>query len=188
MSTSPIYWQWQNVLDLKQIKKINKFIINNYDTLEEDKLKAVDNNNVIKKNLDTFIIKYKKVKNLIFNLVQSCYEINKLNFGYNLWDYENSYCNYNIYRSSNESNYGWHIDRSFNSCSDTKLTVIINLSEKKFEGGDFLLEETNLIKVDELKEIGSMIMFKSYTRHMVTPVTSGERKNLTLFLTGPNFI
>jgi predicted 2-oxoglutarate/Fe(II)-dependent dioxygenase YbiX len=38
-----------------------------------------------------------------------------------------------------------------------------------------------------LKEIGGMIMFKSSTRHMVTPVLDGERKNLTLFLDGPNF-
>jgi predicted 2-oxoglutarate/Fe(II)-dependent dioxygenase YbiX len=29
-------------------------------------------------------------------------------------------------------------------------------------------------------------MFPSFIRHMVTPVTEGVRKNLVLFLNGPN--
>jgi len=187
MSSSPQYWYWKNVLNLKQIKKINKFIINNYDDLEKDEFKAKDNNNTIKKNTKTFIIKFEKIKKLIFNLVENCYVVNKYHFGYDLWEYKNLNCNYNLYKSSNQANYDWHIDASKDSYSDIKLTVLINLSEKKFEGGDFYLEQTNLTKVDELKEIGSMIMFKSFIRHMVTSVTSGERKNLALFLTGPNF-
>jgi len=181
------YWYWKNVLNLKEIKKINNFIKNNYNYIEKEEVKARDNNNVIKKNNETLIINYKKIKNFIFELVEECYKINKNNFGYKLWNFENNNCNYNIYKSCNKSNYDWHIDVSNNPYSDIKLTVLINLSEKKFEGGDFYLEQTNLIKVDELKEIGSMIMFKSFIRHKVTPITQGERKNLALFLEGPNF-
>ena len=65
--------------------------------------------------------------------------------------------------------------------------MIINLSEKPFEGGDLFLQETGSVKVEELKKPGTFIIFKSHTRHMVTPVTKGERRNLVLFLTGPNF-
>jgi PKHD-type hydroxylase len=181
------YWYWKNILNLKQIKQINNFIKNNYDSIEGEELKAKDNNNVSKKNNETFLIKYKKINNFIFDLVEKCYEVNKTNFGYELWKLENNYCNYNVYKSLNKSNYDWHIDTSFEPYCDTKLTVLINLSEKEFEGGDFYLEQTNLMEVSELKEIGSMIMFKSFIRHKVTPVIKGERKNLALFLKGPNF-
>ena len=68
-----------------------------------------------------------------------------------------------------------------------KFTMIINLSEKPFEGGDLFLQETGNMEVKELKKPGTYMIFKSHTRHMVTLVTKGERKNLVLFLTGPNF-
>jgi len=181
------YWYWNNILNLKEIKEINNFIKNNYDHIEGKELKARDNNNVIKKNNETFLIHYKKIKNFIFSLVEDCYKVNQNNFGYELWNLENDYCNYNIYKSSNKSNYDWHVDTSNEPYSDIKLTVLINLSEKEFEGGDFYLEQTNLEKIDQLKKIGSMIMFKSFIRHKVTPITQGERKNLALFLKGPNF-
>jgi len=188
MSHSPLYWHWNNVLDLKTIKEINKFILLNYEVLEKDKWKAKDLNNNNKKNTETYIIKYKKIKSYFSDLVDLAFMSNRENFGYDLFDIkDNRDCNYNVYRSSNKANYDWHIDGSNGPYSDIKLTLIINLSEKKFEGGDFYLQSGVELQVKELKEIGGMIMFKSSTRHMVTPVLDGERKNLTIFLDGPNF-
>lgn len=188
MSSPYVYWSWKNVLDLKTVKEINKFIKSNYDLIEDKNDKAFNENNVIKKNNETYLIFYGKIKQYIFNLINNCYEVNKIYFGYDLWNIEdNIYCNYNVYKDLNKSDYDWHIDQSPFPYSDIKLTVLINLSEKNFEGGDFFLESTNLTEIKELKEIGSMVMFKSFTRHKVTPVTKGERKNLALFLNGPNF-
>jgi Rps23 Pro-64 3,4-dihydroxylase Tpa1-like proline 4-hydroxylase len=187
MSLTSPYWYWNKVLSLKEIKKINKFIINNYDELEDESFKATDINNKSKKNTNTYIIGYPKVKKYIHNLVENCYIINNRNYNYDLWPYDKQGCHYNIYKGNEKSNYDWHTDASREPYSDMKLTVLINLSEKPFEGGDLFLQENNTIEVKELKEIGSMIMFKSHIRHMVSPVTNGERKNLTLFLTGPNF-
>jgi hypothetical protein len=187
MSSPFQYWYWKNILNLKNIKKLNKFILSNYSSLEEEKYKAKDNNNVIKKHLNTFLISYTKIKPYISKLIDDCYLINKKNFGYDLWNIDNGICNYNIYKSENKDNYGWHVDASGNPYSDIKLTVLINLSESNFEGGDFYIQDTNEHKIDELKETGSMVMFKSNIRHMVTPVTKGIRKNLAIFLEGPNF-
>jgi len=50
------------------------------------------------------------------------------------------------------------------------------------------LQETNETLVQDFKNLGSMVLFQSPVRHMVTPVVQGERKNLALFLTGPNFV
>ena len=71
---------------------------------------------------------------------------------------------------------------------DIKFTVLINVSEEKYSGGKFkLMHGGKPEHVKELDEPGNMIMFRSYTLHKVEPVTKGERKTLTLFLTGPNF-
>jgi predicted 2-oxoglutarate/Fe(II)-dependent dioxygenase YbiX len=188
MSRAPLYWYWNNVLDLKTIKNINKLIISNYDSLEDDVKKAKDLNNNIKKNTETYIIAYKKIKLKVSKLIEEAFRSNNENFGYDLFDMtDNSECNYNVYKSSNKANYDWHVDVTPAPYSDIKLTLIINLSEKSFEGGDFYLQSGVEQQVKELKEIGSMIMFKSSVRHTVTPVLNGERRNLTIFLDGPNF-
>lgn len=188
MSAAPQYWYWNNVLNLKEIKKINKFIINNYNELEKDKLKAKYASGSLKKETTTFLITYSKIQKYIQHLVTKCYRVNRCFFNYDLWDFEKeNSCNYNIYKSENKSHYDWHIDATPDPYTDMKLSVIINLSEKEFEGGDFLLDYGEVINVPELKKIGSMIMFKSFLKHQVTPVTNGERRNLTLFLYGPAF-
>jgi predicted 2-oxoglutarate/Fe(II)-dependent dioxygenase YbiX len=188
MSHSPLYWHWNNVLDLKTIKEMNKFIISNYNFLEGNEKKANNLNNNLKKNTETYIITYKKIKPYISKLIKEAFMANRENFGYDLFDMEDSSgCNYNVYKTSNKANYDWHIDGSTSPYSDIKLTLIINLSEKKFDGGNLYLQEGVEQEVKQLKEIGSMIMFKSFVRHSVTPILSGERKNLTIFLDGPNF-
>ena len=80
-----------------------------------------------------------------------------------------------------------HHDESRNICSDTKLTVIINLSDKKYEGGQLGLFRNEPILVKELNEPGSVIMFKSPISHRVLPVIKGERKTLVFFMEGPRF-
>ena len=42
-------------------------------------------------------------------------------------------------------------------------------------------------EVVELNTPGNVIMFKSFINHKVSPVISGERRTLALFLSGPNF-
>jgi hypothetical protein len=113
MSHSPLYWHWNNVLDLKTIKEINKFILLNYEVLEEDEWKAKDLNNNNKKNTETYIIKYRKIKSYFSDLIDLAFMSNRENFGYDLFDIkDNRDCNYNVYRSSNKANYDWHIDGS----------------------------------------------------------------------------
>ena len=123
MSQAPLYWYWNNVLDLKTIKNINKFIISNYDSLEDDIKKAKDLNNNNKKNTETYIIKYKKIKSYFSNLIDLALMSNPENFGYDLFDIkDNRDCNYNVYKSSNKANYDWHIDGSSGLYSDIKIS------------------------------------------------------------------
>jgi hypothetical protein len=160
MANHPPYWLWKNVLSLKEIKHLNKLIMSNYSREEEKKQQARHPDGQPKKNVKTYVILYKQLKEYISKLLDKAYDANLIAYNFDLWPYRDE---------------------------DIKFTVIINLSEKPFEGGDLFLQITNDIKVPELKERGSMIFLKSHSRHMVTPVTKGERRNLVLFLKGPNF-
>lgn len=188
MANHSLYWYWDNQFTLKEVKKLNKLIMSNYDFLEPKKAGAHNQDGTSKKNLDSYIIHYKKVKPYISKLLDLAYEANRKAYGYDLWKYNDTdTCLYNFYTSDKKANYDWHIDKDLDPYADMKFTMIINLSEKPFEGGDLFLQETGSVKVEELKKPGTFIIFKSHTRHMVTPVTKGERRNLVLFLTGPNF-
>ena len=140
MANHPPYWFWKDVLSSKEVKHLNQFIMKNYLCEEEKSRAATSANGKSKKNVKTYVVNYKKIKNYISKLLEKAYDTNT-----------------------------------------------INLSEENFEGGNLYLQENNDIPVPELKERGSMVFFKSYIRHMVTPVTKGERRNLVVFLTGPNF-
>jgi len=188
MADHPPYWFWKNVLSLKEIKHLNKLIMSKYFCKEPKEKHAHYVDGRSKKNVKTYIIFYKELKKYISKLVDTAYDVNLKSYGFELWPYrDEDTCLYNIYSEDEKANYDWHIDNDSNPYADIKFTFIINLSEEPFEGGDLFLQINNDIKVHELKERGSMIFLKSHSRHRVTPVTKGERRNLVLFLTGPNF-
>ena len=188
MANHPPYWYWDNKLNLKEVKKLNKLIMSKYDFIEPNKHKAFNEDGSLKKNTDSYVITYKKVKVYISKLLDLVYKTNRETFAYDIWKYTDiDTCLYNIYKSDKSSNYDWHIDEDQNPYADIKFTMIINLSEKPFTGGDLFLQQSHQYDVKELRKPGTFVIFKSHTRHMVTPVTQGERKNLVLFLTGPNF-
>lgn len=182
------YWFWDKMLNPKQIKTLNKLIMSKYAFKEPKEHQAFNEDGTSKKNVDSYVIFYKEIKSYIRPLLDYVFDTNRKEYGYDIWDYDDKdTCLYNIYTTDKKSNYDWHIDEEISPYSDIKFTMIINLSEKPFEGGDLFLQKTGDIEVKELKSTGSMIIFKSHTRHMVTPITKGERRNLVLFLTGPNF-
>ena len=68
------------------------------------------------------------------------------------------------------------------------MTLLINLSEESYDGGEFELSMGQKPEtIVEYSSPGSVVMFKSHILHRVKPVTSGTRKSLTLFITGPRF-
>lgn len=83
--------------------------------------------------------------------------------------------------------YTWHHDVDFhrNSGYDRKLSVVIQLSDPNdYEGGDFRFEEC---ETPQFKTRGSVLVFPSYWRHMVSPVTEGTRHSLVAWIEGPRW-
>ena len=123
----------------------------------------------------------KKIKDVNYDILK----INREAFGFDLYDNINDWAVQNTYKSTNQGEYKWHTDgEDYDKKFTTKLTTLINLSEKKYSGGDFFLFNNQPMEIKELSKPGSLIVFPSFIPHKVTPVTKGTRISLTVFKTG----
>ena len=119
MSYKHDYWYVKNYYTSKERKLITNFIEENHTEIEKKDTTALDKNKVSKKNTKTLIIEWRKIKNIVGNLMSSIQHLNEQNFG-----------------SSHSDMY------------DVKLTVLVNLSEKYtggkfhiFHGDEYVVEE-----------------------------------------------
>ena len=88
-----------------------------------------------------------------------------------------------MYGINNE--YGWHIDANkAEAYTDIKLTCLLNLSEEKYEGGEFKSVNT---KEENKFNSGMGLVINSLVAHKVTPITKGKRRTLVYFATGPSW-
>jgi PKHD-type hydroxylase len=115
-------------------------------------------------------------------------DVNKNIFGFDIHELNDFIqLNYTTYSSEKKGEYNWHCDAVRNEPLDLKLTAILNVSEEEYEGGDFCLFLNGEIPISNFRTPGSMIIFPGFVQHRVTPVTKGERKSLTMFVSGPNW-
>lgn len=92
------------------------------------------------------------------------------------------------YRFEENGHYDWHHDVNWNGQEgvDRKLSITVQLSdENEYNGGNFQFDE--LKTNTNFKSKGTIIIFPSYLRHRVTPVTSGVRKSLVAWFSGPQW-
>lgn len=69
-----------------------------------------------------------------------------------------------------------------------KLSVVIQLSDSKsYEGGELIFPNNEGYDSSHATGIGTCIIFPSYLKHGVTPVTSGVRHSLVSWILGPPF-
>jgi len=77
-----------------------------------------------------------------------------------------------------------------------KLSIIVQLSDPEdYEGGDIYFSrppkdgrlDAEGETIPQFREKGSVIVFPSYVRHKVSPVTKGIRKSATAWICGPPF-
>lgn len=95
---------------------------------------------------------------------------------------------YTIYNSEEQGHYTWHIDNGMSSNNaPRKFSMILQLSDpNEYEGGN-LEVFTGMSPTQVDKEKGLIAAFPSYTLHRVTPVISGIRKTLVVWVCGPSF-
>jgi PKHD-type hydroxylase len=90
-----------------------------------------------------------------------------------------------LYEGSDNGTYDWHRDRGV--IVSRKLSLVLQLTDpSRFEGGNLEILEINK-PITLKKQRGLITVFPSYTTHRVTPVTSGERSSLVVWISGPPF-
>jgi PKHD-type hydroxylase len=91
------------------------------------------------------------------------------------------------YHAEGEQKYDWHEDNNWKGSGgfDRKLSVVIQLSHPtSYEGGRLELHNDPLGEKD-FRGMGDVILFPSFNRHRVTPVTRGVRYSLVTWVCGP---
>jgi PKHD-type hydroxylase len=182
------YWYFNNLFNKKNIKEINNFIDKNFECFEDEKLHATTDNKKIK-FATVKQITWNKIKHFFNDIEQYTTSVNQMNFGYNIYPINDvDTCNLNIYSHKDSGQYDWHTDESDNAVHDLKLTVLINLSVEQYSGGDFkIFNRGREYEVKELNTPGNVVIFKSFLNHKVSPVLTGERRTLAIFLKGKKF-
>ena len=104
------------------------------------------------------------------------------------WNYDlTNFEDVQMSKYMDQGHYDWHMD-TFEPQNGTqrKLSCSILLNDPaEFEGGKF---EFNIddSKTIDLKQ-GSILVFPSFLKHRVTPVTSGTRYSAVIWAYGPTF-
>lgn len=173
------YYFFNNFLSQEEIEYVNNEYYNNRG--KEDDLGTTW------KNVHSWQIKEMPdcpVINRINNVVQ--YN-NSLHFGYELYDKGITTGNLNIY-TDDRNDYDWHMDcEPYTHKDDLKITFLMNISKKNYEGGKLQLFPGHIVETPELDIPGNAIIFPSFTPHKVTPVIEGERISFSAWFKGPGF-
>lgn len=114
---------------------------------------------------------------------------NRENFGFDISIGAHEF-QFTEYHGNSKGRYEWHHDVWWENtrAHDRKLSVIIQLSDPDtYKGGDFELGEPCDFNNIKFKPRGSVLVFPSFFRHRVLPVTEGIRFSLVSWIDGPKF-
>ena len=174
-------YSFGKIFNLDQVKELNKAIKENFIQGQDNYARGAE------KTSDVKFVRFGRIQRYLGSFLDFCYTSNINYFGFDLHPVTSQKrLNYNIYKKGTE--YNWHIDAvSKNPVRDIKLTALLNLSEKNYEGGELVLFKTWEIVCKEFNEPGTAIIFPSFTNHKVNKVTTGSRNTLALWMSGPKF-
>tara|TARA_R110000822_G_scaffold59468_7_gene148419 strand:- start:307 stop:903 length:597 start_codon:yes stop_codon:yes gene_type:complete len=83
--------------------------------------------------------------------------------------------------------YDWHIDIGNQELSNRKVSITVQLSDpSEYEGGDLQFLGGPQTE-NASRGLGTVVIFPSYLLHRVTPVQSGTRKSLVLWVGGGSY-
>ena len=83
--------------------------------------------------------------------------------------------------------YDWHVDIGPSTISHRKVSIVVQLADPEdYEGGDLELQPGNH-SFAVPRKAGAVVLFPSFMLHRVTPVTSGLRRSLVLWVGGSHF-
>jgi PKHD-type hydroxylase len=94
---------------------------------------------------------------------------------------------YTIYDDADGGHYNWHVDLGNENVEPRKISLSLQLTDpSQYEGCNLVLEAGDGPYAAE-RARGAVIAFPSYVLHRVTPIESGVRKSLVIWVAGPEF-
>ena len=94
---------------------------------------------------------------------------------------------YTVYDGVEGGHYNWHVDLGAENVEPRKISLSLQLTDpSRYEGCNLVLEAGDGPYAAE-KARGTLIAFPSYVLHRVTPIESGVRKSLVIWVSGPEF-
>jgi len=182
------YWYFDKVFTPEEITQINTTIKQNYHEDEPSNLGAHRNWKPLKTSR-VKLVYYKHLQPFFNKFSDHWQDTIEHKFGFDFYPLRSvDVLHHNTYSAETKASYDWHDDLTASPNVDIKMTMLINLSENSFTGGEFHIDRGgNQYEVTQLKEPGNVIMFKSHLNHRVLPVLSGERITLTAFIYGPRW-
>ena len=121
-------------------------------------------------------------------LWQYIQQANRNAFGFNIDNLGD--IQYTEYEETDEGHYDWHHDINWSQdrAYDRKLSITVQLTDgSEYEGGQFEFSEVANPDPGASKKLGTVLVFPSYLKHRVTPVTKGKRISLVGWFEGPRW-
>ncbi|HMH64493.1 MAG TPA: 2OG-Fe(II) oxygenase [Rhizomicrobium sp.] len=94
---------------------------------------------------------------------------------------------YTVYDDTEGGHYNWHVDLGTQNTEPRKISLSLQLTDPAdYEGCRLVLEAGDGPYIADASR-GTVIAFPSYVLHRVTPIESGVRKSLVIWVAGPEF-
>jgi PKHD-type hydroxylase len=112
--------------------------------------------------------------------------LNREFYGFDLYGLVEAF-QYTVYDGQEGGHYNWHVDLGGEDVEPRKISLSLQLSDpSSYQGCDLVLEAGTGPYIAE-RARGTLIAFPSYVLHRVTPIESGTRKSLVIWVSGPAF-
>jgi len=178
-----LYWYWESIIP----KEICEYIIKNasWENKQEgtfDSENGYKQDHCVRKTEVVFSERLSIVECILRSYITVANK--SANWNYALTDIQKI----QIGRYVDGGHYAYHKDTELpnNQKITRKLSAVLFLSDPKdYEGGVFEFQDLEG-QIDKMTQ-GSIIVFPSYVKHRVTPVTSGERYTAVAWAVGPAF-
>jgi PKHD-type hydroxylase len=123
---------------------------------------------------------------LYVRLEEIVLRLNKEFYKYELFGLVESF-QYTVYDGEEGGHYNWHVDMGRENVEPRKISLSLQLTDPlDYEGCNLVLEAGDGPYVAE-RARGTVVAFPSYVLHRVTPIESGTRKSLVVWVAGPEF-
>jgi PKHD-type hydroxylase len=181
--TEYIYWRWDGVLS----KDFCQLALNSVNWEDACKASVRGDARILDPKSRISEIIWQDRMQPLGCVTNSYFEAANINAGWNFDITLFESVQLSKYTGENKGHYDWHVD-----CNppkegvQRKLTCVILLNDpSEFEGGELQFEEMD--GVNMLTKQGSIIVFPSFLKHKVTPVTKGVRYTAVTWASGPAF-